>query len=191
MNSRHVLIVHGTKGGPDINWFPWLKKELEDKGHTVSLPRFPTPENQSFDSWLAIAEQHLKNIDPANTILVGHSSGAAFVLRLAERTPTPFHALFAVCPFVDDIGIPEYNALNASFLHHDFDWGKIKRGAQKFVLFAGDNDPYVPSACAEKVARHLSAPLHIIKNGGHLNGESGFHAFDALLRDMKDALKNP
>ena len=39
----NIFIIHGTEGYPEENWFPWLKKELEQKGHIVFVPQFPTP----------------------------------------------------------------------------------------------------------------------------------------------------
>jgi predicted alpha/beta hydrolase family esterase len=43
----NIFIIHGSYGNPDENWFPWLKKELEQEGHKVFVPKFPTPEDQS------------------------------------------------------------------------------------------------------------------------------------------------
>ena len=48
------LIVHGTYGHPQENWIPWLRKELELLNYEVIAPHFPTPENQSLDTWITV-----------------------------------------------------------------------------------------------------------------------------------------
>jgi predicted alpha/beta hydrolase family esterase len=187
--SYRFLIVHGTEGSPEINWFPWIKDALEKDGYIVNVPCFPTPENQSFDSWHQVALPYLKDGASETTILIGHSTGAVFVLRLAELTPVPFHAVFSVCPFNANLGFEKYDILNATFtVQHHFDWKKIKEGSKDFSLYAGDNDPYVPLSRSQEIADSLNAPLHIVKNGGHLNGESGFTKFDQLLNDIQKTI---
>ena len=51
---KNAIIIHGTYGNPDENWFPWLKIELEKIGYQVYVPTFPTPENQNLEAWLKI-----------------------------------------------------------------------------------------------------------------------------------------
>lgn len=182
----NFLIIHGTEGSHQGNWFPWIRKELEDLGHNVICPQFPTPKNQSFENWRKIAEECLVGLNPENTILIGHSIGAIFALRLAELTMKPYRAIFAICPFAANLGLAGYDNLNASFVHHSMDWHKMNAGAKNIFLFAGENDPYVPLRYSEEVAKPLGKELVIIKNGGHLNGESSFYRFPELLRRIKE-----
>lgn len=177
----HFLIVHGTMGSPTGNWFPWLKGELEARGHTVHLPTFPTPEGQNIETWLAVAQKELAGIEPEQTVLIAHSMGPALAFRMAEISDRSYRGLCAVCPFVDYLGMPEFDVLMASFVEHNFDWAKIKRNAGMISLFAGDNDPYVSLARAQKVATALDTDLTVIKGGGHLNAEFGYTSFPLLL----------
>ena len=46
----NIIIIHGSYGNPNENWFPWLKSELKKLKCNVFVPKFPTPENQSLES---------------------------------------------------------------------------------------------------------------------------------------------
>jgi uncharacterized protein len=184
--TTHFLIIHGTGGYPEKNWFPWLKTELEKTGNTANIPHFPTPEGQSFEAWRKVAEVALANRDPQNTVLIGHSMGAFFALRLAELSPKPYKAIFAVAPFACEIGLPDFDTLNATFVNHKPDWERIKRGAGCITCLAGDNDPYVPQAAARDVAEKANAELIIIPGGGHLNTDAGYLKFPLLLDKIRE-----
>lgn len=187
MQALHFLIIHGTMGSPEVNWFPWLKSELEARGHLVLVPRFPTPENQNYVSWREVALAALAGLDPAHTVLIGHSMGAAFSFRLAEETTVPYKAIYAVAPFIDKIGLPEFDPLIATFVEHDFDWDKIKKNAGHIHLLAGDNDPYVSHALTQRVEDALGVPITYIANGAHLNADAGYTSFPLLLESILSA----
>ena len=176
----NFLIIHGTRGNPHSNWFPWLAKKLEAKGR-VFVPTFPTPQGQYLDNWVKIAESTIRDASPADTIIIAHSIGPACALRLAERAKTPFKSLFLVCPFLQKLGLQDYDPPNETFIRHLFDWKKVKAGAKKIICLAGDNDPYVPLAYSKGVADKAAASLRIIEKGGHLNSESGYSEFPLLL----------
>lgn len=42
------VILHGSFGSNDGNWFPWLKKELQSKGKQVSAPQMPVDAEKQF-----------------------------------------------------------------------------------------------------------------------------------------------
>ncbi len=172
------IIIHGTRGSPQANWFPWLSEKLYEKGYNVVMPDFPTPEGQSLENWLAILDSI--PIDQ-NTILIGHSIGAAFVLHALERLEIAIRAAILVAPFMARLNLLEYDALNASFIQWPSDGRLIRKKAKYFFCIAGDNDPYVPLSLSQEVADKLDVELQVVKNGGHLNAESGYTQFPLLL----------
>ncbi len=115
------------------------------------------------------------------TVLVGHSLGAAFALRLVERATRPVTGLFLAAGFVGALGLPDYDPINASFFAAPFDWASIRaRKGRACRCWAGDDDPYVPLARSREMADHLGVELETVPGGGHLNTETGFNAFPQL-----------
>ncbi len=175
-----VVIIHGTKGSPQCHWFPWLKGELEQRGYSVSVPSMPTPEGQSLLNWWRVFNENVGTLH-SSSILVGHSLGAVFALRLLEASTIPVAKVVLVSGFVRSLGLPEYDALNSSFVADAFDWARIRAGARQIICFAGENDPYVPIEQSRELAKSLEISLRLIKGGGHLNHESGFNEFPMAL----------
>ena len=84
---KRAIILHGTDGSPDSNWFPWLKEVLETHGYEVWMPELPynhTPNRQVYNDFLFGSDW-----DFADNLLIGHSSGAVEVMNLLmdERCP--------------------------------------------------------------------------------------------------------
>jgi hypothetical protein len=49
---KRVILIHGWDGFPNNCWFPWLKKELEDKDFEVIVPAMPNPEHPKVKPWV-------------------------------------------------------------------------------------------------------------------------------------------
>lgn len=175
-----IIILHGTYGSPDGNWFQWLKKELLKSGHQVYIPTLPTPEKQNIKNWHNALKEQTPCIDE-NTILIGHSCGATYILHILEELTIPINKSILISGFINKLGNKEYDILNKSFINHSFNWKNIIKNAGEIILVHGDNDPYVPIALAKNLANNLRSKLNIIPNGGHLNSESGYTKFPELL----------
>ena len=179
-----IVIIHGTCGSPDGNWFPWLKKEMESLGHNVYVPRFPTPENQNVASWCEVLRKSAPTFGN-NTILIGHSCGATYILSVLNALDNAVAKSIFVSGFVEKLGNEYYDDLNRDFIEREFDWDKIKRNIGTGAIFHGANDPYVPMPVAKNFGEQLGVPLTIIPNGGHLNAESGYTKFPEILKVLK------
>lgn len=185
---KKALIFHGTMGSPDGNWFPWLQEELMLQEWQVAVPKLPTPEGQTLENWITALEEQVPGYADAD-LLIGHSCGATFCLRLIEKKLiTPKQAIL-VSTVKTKINNEEYDALNHSFIEPNFNWQTIKNSGTSFTLIHGDNDPYVPLNQPEAIADALDITLHMMKDGGHLNAESGFTDFPEIL-DFIDISNN-
>lgn len=184
---RDVLIFHGTGGNPKGNWFPWLKEELEKAGCRVFVPQFPDPrEGNNLEDWLKILKDFKKHIN-SQTILIGHSLGGLFLLRVLERLEKPVFAAFLVTTSVGIKPILYYDS-DKKFCGFEFNWDKIRKGAKHFKVYHSDNDPYISLGNGQELANQLGVDLTFIPNAGHINAESGYTKFNLLLQDIKKIL---
>ncbi|MFA6036135.1 MAG: alpha/beta fold hydrolase [Candidatus Micrarchaeia archaeon] len=181
-----MIILHGTRGHPEENWFPWLKKELELRGCKVFVPQFPTPENQTPESWFAVFEKYRKYFTP-DTILVGHSLGGTFALRILEASKIKIMAAFLVAAPVGILPTKNYEA-DRPFVEKRFDWEKIRKNCREFVVFHSEDDQLVSVENGRELAGKLDAGLILLKNAGHFNAKAGYTKFEKLLEVMERAL---
>ena len=189
IGKKDIVIIHGTYGKPDINWFPWLKEELSYLGVNARVPAFPSHQYQNISAWRDTFRDQVGSLH-SDMILIGHSLGAGFVLNLLEQSEAQISASFFVAGFTGKLGLPEYDPPNETFVCRPFDWGKIRDNAGQAFVLHGDNDPYVPLDRGENLAHNLQVPLTVINNGGHLNSESGWSQFPLLLQLLKGFLSS-
>jgi predicted alpha/beta hydrolase family esterase len=49
---KRAIILHGTLGSPEGNWFRWLEQKLKEAGLGVWLPQLPDADQPSLRVWL-------------------------------------------------------------------------------------------------------------------------------------------
>jgi predicted alpha/beta hydrolase family esterase len=172
----NAIIIHGTGGSPEGNWFPWLMTELEKKGYTVHIPRFPTPDGQNLEAWLEAFKPYEQYM--GDCIIIGHSLGPAFILTLLETHKAK--AAYLVSGFLGLLHNPSFDELNKTFMDKDFDFEEIKKNCPHFTIINSDNDPYVPLDKGREISNLLQCPLIILKGAGHINSEVGITEFPLL-----------
>jgi uncharacterized protein len=178
---KSAIIIHGSIGHPEENWFPWLGQELEKRGYRVFIPAFPTPDGQSYQSWLEV----FKNLTiDKEAILIGHSTGPIFILNALQDMDLKIKACFLVAPFLENLGNEYFDSLNSSFLAKERDWSDIRSKCHRFFVYYSDNDPYVPEQASLKVAKLLQAEQRQIKKAGHFNEAAGYTSFPQILTDI-------
>lgn len=188
----NFIILHGTLGNPDGNWFPWLSNELEKLGHNAIRPQLPTPEGQNPENWLKVIRESVGGSD-SETVIVAHSMSPLSVCQYLETINEKVRACFFVSGFADmskDI-IEPFASLNKIFIEKGADWEKVKKNCDDIICLAGDNDPYIPLEMQRQFSILCGAKeFVVIPNGGHLNKEFGFTTFPLLLNKIESVLKS-
>lgn len=184
----NIFIFHGTEGYPEENWFSWLKEKLESKGCKVFAPQFPSPPvvPAKIGEWFEVLKDYEQYINE-DTILIGHSLGGVFTLRILEKLKQAVKAVFLVGAPVGVRPILNYDRDN-SFSGFSFDWQATKAKAKSFTVFQSDNDPYVSLGNGEKLAKELGVQLTFIPNAGHFNAKAGYTKFEELLKKVEEIL---
>lgn len=172
------LILHGIQGRAGMHWQQWLHNELVKRGHRVIMPEMPEPNHPDRREWLYTAVRLLKDVDPADLVIVGHSLGVATALDYIEQSPATVKALIAVSGFAEDYGAE----LNSYFMKGKrIDFNTVLAHLEQAHVLYGDNDPYVPQHALKDLAQKLHVQPIIMAGGGHLNTDAGYTEFPALL----------
>lgn len=182
----HAVILHGAVSAPEENWFAWLAAELERSGIEAVVPRLPTPEGHSLVKWFSAFDCQCAHVLSTDSVLIGHSIGALFALRLLERASGRIRLCALVSPFLEPIGNDYYDHLNSTFFLPALNRASMQ--AETFLIYHGSDDRYVPLEFGRRCAAFLGSELVVIAEGGHLNAESGFRQFPRLRDDVRREL---
>ena len=192
--TKRVFIIHGWDGYPEEGCFPWLKKELENRGFAVYNPAMPEPLKPKIDVWVSFLKEQIGAPDE-DTILFGHSIGAQTILRYLETLNDNKKIGGAVflagwVHLTDEaFEIEEDSQIAEPWLKTPLSWDKIKSRANKFVAIFSDNDMIVPFSDSEIFKEKLNAKIIIEHQKGHFSGSDGITELPSALSAIIDMLK--
>ena len=164
---KRAFIVHGWTGKPDEAWFPWLKKELENKGYEVHTPSMPNTNYPEISSWVNYLSEVVGEPDE-ETYFVGHSIGCQTIMRYAAslNDGSKIGGIVFVAGFfnlyADDYDQEEHDTAKP-WLETPIDTDKVKRICPKITAIFSDNDPDVPLSDSEIFKERLGAKI-IVEN---------------------------
>ncbi len=182
---KTVFLFHDSFANPTSDWLPWAKVQLEGAGYFVVTLGFPTPAGQSRDSWDVIFAPYLSKVN-AETLFIGHGTGALFALRTIEKLPAPILGTVLVAPYARPLPHVVFQKASESFLVPEIDWSKIKLNSGITSILYGTDDPFVPAEESKFVADQLGVSVSPIEGGGHLNAASGFATFVQLISTVQE-----
>jgi predicted alpha/beta hydrolase family esterase len=185
---KRVALLHGTDGNTNVQWYPWLRKQLEANGYSIYGPDLPenhTPNRFLYDKFLQESGWDFKD-----NLVIGHSSGATTVLNLLQQDWFPkVKTIVLLGTFLNEdllAGVDWYEPGQFDNLFPDsFDVEKIKRKASNIYFVHGDNDPYCDYDDAKRLCDKLGGKFIAIKNGHHLGDTSGLVELPQLISALE------
>ena len=171
---RSAIIFHGTGGNPGVAWYPWLAARLRRRGYEVEVPHYPGLNVEPITSFLPkVLAAHRFGDD---TVLIGHSGGAALLPALLEHVTARQAILVAgYCT--------RPNTSDEPVLKDAYDWAAIRAHAGEFCFINSRVDPY---GCDEHQGRALFEHLggtQIVRDDGHFGDyDQAYDEFPLLDR---------
>ncbi|KAI2650895.1 hypothetical protein H4Q32_028225 [Labeo rohita] len=151
MPLERVVIVpgNGAENTVELNWYGWTKKQINEED-------------------LECDEE---------TLIIGHSSGAAAAMRYAEK-----HKVFAIIlvgAYTSDLG--NENERESGYFNRAWEWEKIRTNVKHIIQFGSTDDPFLPWEEQQEVADGLKADLQKYSDRGHFQ--------DTAFPELIDAIK--
>lgn len=138
---KKAIILHGKpskEGYYDPNrfsqsnehWIPWLQHQLLLKDILAQTPEWPKPYAPDYKEWLKVFNQFQIDKD---TILIGHSCGAGFLIRWLSENNVKVGKVILVAPSLDPV-----RTVNGFF---NFEINtEMASKTDGLVIFESDND---------------------------------------------------
>lgn len=105
---KRAVILHGKPSvesyysvrdaQSNSHWLPWLQQQLLVQDILAQTPEMPIPYSPVYEDWKQEFERQAIDED---TVLVGHSCGAGFLLRWLSESSQRVERLVLVAPWLD------------------------------------------------------------------------------------------
>jgi len=160
-----IVIIPGNGGGAVEHsvWYAWVRDELHSDRRVsdVVLRDMPDPVLARECYWLPFMRDEL--LCDQNTIIIGHSSGAAAAMRYAEQRPVG--GLVLVGAYCSDLG--DETEQQSGYFSRPWAWDIIRQNSPFVVQFGSTDDPFLPWHEQKVVADALGADLQQFCDRGH------------------------
>ncbi len=151
----NYVLLHGYTGSPEANFFPWLRKELENTGAKVYCPVLPNTDDPIVMNQV---EAVLKDIPfNENTILIGHSLGGVVALKILEKLSKPIKNTILIGSYIENRFLDE--DFPAKAFDWKFDFERIKKNAGNVSLLRDLKDISVPQDNTFKLHQKIGGQL--------------------------------
>ena len=180
---KNVIVLHGRptkeiyysadfETSSNFAWIPWLQKQLLINDIKADAPEVPFAFDPNYEVWKKEVERFDVNEE---TILIGHSAGASFMVRWFSENKVKIDKLILVAP-------------GMSFLRDNLDLidrSLVKR-TNDTIMFISDHDPGTSEENKFILMERIDNMRQVeIKGAGHFIPEHmGTVEFPDLLNEI-------
>ena len=190
---KRIIIVHRWSGGPNDDWRPWLKTQLEKEGYEVFVPEMPDSDTPVIEKWIGKLAMVVDALDE-NTYFVGHSIGCQAILRYLdahrfEPMKTVGGAVFVAGWFdLKNLEDDETKAIAKLWIERPINPVKIQTVLPKSTLIISDNDPYDSFEENKRRFTELGSKIVVLHGAGHITADDGFAEAPIILTELQKLL---
>ena len=165
----------------NVMWYGWIAAELKKHFDIECNPiGFPYPLEAFEHAWKEFAVKEL-GLDE-NTLIIGHSSGAACALRLMEEHKTA--GCILVSAYDSDLG--DELERESGYFDRPFNYEQMVANTPFILQFHAVNDPLVPFSSGLRVAEGTKSEFVKSPNDGHFNEKTRYPVFiEKLVPHLK------
>jgi len=181
---KKAYIVHRWAGQPNSDWYPWLKKFLEQKGCQVKILKMPHTKIPIIKSWIKFLK---KEIEPSpETFLIGHSIGCQTILRYLSASNTEVGGIMLVAPWLTLKNLSGIEKTIARpWLTRPIDFAPAVKVSKKLAIFS-ENDRVVPIENVKLFRDKLDPTIITVKNKGHFDENDDIRDLEFLRKDLDE-----
>ncbi len=143
---KQIILIHGAPSKEEfygnegdspsnVFWFPWIQKKMSCKDLLCQVLEFPKPYDPVYSEWVPVFEQ--MNISD-NTVLVGHSYGAGFLLKYLSSHPLVIaKKVILIAPWLD-----LKHELTDTFFDFEIDFSLSERFNMHIIYSIDDEETF-------------------------------------------------
>lgn len=146
MTGKEEYFDPSADSPSNAHWLPWIQKELLMRDYIAQTPEFLEPYLPQYEKWVQVFEQFELEED---TLLVGHSCGAGFLLRYLSENNIQIGQLVLVAPWIDPT-----NMLKTDFFDFEINPSILDR-AESVTIFSSLDDMDMIIKSVEAIKENL------------------------------------
>ncbi len=168
---KNAIIIHGMSSKEEYykelnpassndHWLPWIQRQLLLHDVLAQAPEFPRAYDPNYQDWKSVLEQFSLNEE---TILIGHSLGAGFLVRWLSESKQKVGTVILVAPFLD----PHHDEVQQDFFDFMIEPALANKTKGLHIFVSSDDDQEILTSVDQIRSAIPQAQTHELSNKGH------------------------